>query len=107
MGTQPTTTKKAVSSLQEGPGRLATETSLWPCPDRDSANVDTMKVVGPESSIALGTFALSGIVAGFHALKAENVEAFGEHGILLAHVTAGAGQASLQSGRQTVVRRGW
>lgn len=66
-----------------------------------------MKVVGPESSVALGTLALSGIVAGFHALKAENVEAFGEHGILLAHVTAGAGQASLWSRRHSVASQGW
>lgn len=63
----------------------------WP----KSANVDAMEVVGPKSRVALGTLALPGIVAGLHAFKAEDMEALGEHGVLLAHIAAGAGQAGL------------
>lgn len=63
--------------------------------DANSANVDTVEIIGPECSIALGAFALPGIIAGFHALKTEDVEALGEDSILFAHVAAGAGQTGL------------
>lgn len=55
-----------------------------------------MEVVGPEGCVALGALALPGVVARLHALKAEDVEALGEHRVLLAHVAAWARQAGLQ-----------
>lgn len=70
--------------------------------DANSANVDTVEIIGPECSIALGAFALSGIIAGFHALKTEDMEALGEDSILFAHVAAGAGQTGLWKGNGTV-----
>lgn len=60
-----------------------------------SADVDAVEVVGAESRVALGALPLAGIVAATHALEAEHVEALGEDGILLASVTAGAGQPRL------------
>jgi hypothetical protein len=51
--------------------------------------------VGTKGCVALGTFPLAGLIAAPHTFKAENVEALGKHGILLAGVTAGAGQPGL------------
>lgn len=60
-----------------------------------SADVDAVEVVGAEGRVALGALPLAGLVAAAHTLEAEHVEALGEHGILLAGVTAGAGQPRL------------
>lgn len=60
-----------------------------------SADVDAVEVVGAESRVALGALPLAGLVAATHALEAEHVEALGEDGVLLASVTAGAGQPRL------------
>lgn len=51
--------------------------------------------MGTKGCVALGTFPLAGLIAAPHTFKAENVEALGKHGILLAGVTAGAGQPGL------------
>lgn len=78
------------------------DTSLVP-PGHNSSNVDPMEVIGTKGSIALGALALSGVIACFHTLKAEDVKALGEDGILLAHVTAWAGEACLEE-RDALVR---
>lgn len=51
--------------------------------------------MGTKGRVALGTLPLAGLIAAPHTFKAENVEALGKHGILLAGVTAGAGQPGL------------
>lgn len=60
-----------------------------------SADVDTVEVMGTKGCVALGALPLAGLIAAPHALKAENVEALGKNCILLAGVTAGAGQPRL------------
>lgn len=60
-----------------------------------SADVDSMEVMGTKGCVALGTLPLTGLIAAPHALEAENVEALGKDCILLAGVTAGAGQPCL------------
>lgn len=58
--------------------------------------------MGTEGRVALGALPLARLVAAAHTLKAEDVEALGEHGVFLASVTAGAGQPRLdQTDRQT------
>lgn len=60
-----------------------------------SANVDPVEVVGPKGRVTLGALALPGVIACLHTLEAEDVEALGEHCVLLAHVAARACQAGL------------
>lgn len=50
--------------------------------------------MGTKGSVALGTLPLAGLIAAPHTFKAEDVEALGKHSVLLAGVTAGAGQIS-------------
>lgn len=54
-----------------------------------------MEVVGTKGRVALGALPLAGLIAAPHALEAENVEALGKDCILLAGITAGAGQPRL------------
>lgn len=54
-----------------------------------------MEVVGTKGGVALGALPLAGLIAAPHALEAENVETLGKDCILLAGVTAGAGQPCL------------
>lgn len=54
-----------------------------------------MEVVGTKGRVAFGTLPLAGLIAAPHTFKAENVEALGKHSVLLAGVTAGAGQPGL------------
>ena len=61
-----------------------------------SADVDAVEVVGPEGGVALGALPLPGVVAALDALEAEDVEALGQHRVLLAGVAAGAGQPGLR-----------
>lgn len=65
-----------------------------------------MEVIGTKGSIALGAFPLTGVVARLDAVEAEDVEAFGEHGVLLARVAAGTGELSLRMCTDQRVR-GW
>lgn len=51
--------------------------------------------MGTKGSVALGTLPLAGLIAAPHTFKAEDVEALGKHSVLLAGVTAGAGQPGL------------
>lgn len=60
-----------------------------------STYVDAMEIVGTKGSITLGTFALAGIIAGLHTLKAENVKTLGKDSILFTHVATWTGQACL------------
>lgn len=46
------------------------------------ADINAVEVVGAEGSIALGTLPLTCVVARLHALKAEHVEALGQHSVL-------------------------
>lgn len=55
-----------------------------------SGDVDAVEVVGAESTVAFGALPLAGVVAHLEALVAEDVEALGEHRLLVAHVAAGA-----------------
>lgn len=52
--------------------------------------------MGTKGCVAFGTLPLAGFVAASHTFKAENVEALGKHCVLLAGVTAGAGQPGLE-----------
>lgn len=63
---------------------------------KESTDVDPVEVVGTEGCVALGALTLPGVIACFDTLEAEDVEALCEHCILLAHVTAWAGQTGLQ-----------
>ena len=60
-----------------------------------STNVDAMEIIGTKSSIALGTFALAGVIAGLYTLKAENMKTLGKYSILFTHVATGTGQTCL------------
>lgn len=60
-----------------------------------SGDVDAVKVVGAEGTVALGALPLAGVVAHLEALVAEDVEALGEHRLLVPHVAAGAAQLGL------------
>lgn len=62
----------------------------------ESTDVDAMEIIGTKSSIALGTFALAGIIACFHTLKTENVKTLGKYSILFTHVATWTGQACLK-----------
>lgn len=61
-----------------------------------STDVDAMEIVGTKGSITLGTFALAGIIASLHTLKAEDVKALGKDSILFTHVATRTGQACLK-----------
>lgn len=51
--------------------------------------------MGTEGRVALGALPLAGLLAAPHRLEAEDVEALGKDRVLLAGVTAGAGQPRL------------
>lgn len=59
-----------------------------------------MEVVGAEGTVALGALPLAGVVAHLEALVAEDVEALGEHRLLVPHVAAGAAQLGLAKGKK-------
>lgn len=67
-----------------------------------STNVDAMEIIGTKSSITLGTFALAGVIAGLHTLKAENMKTLGKYSILFTHVATWTGQACLEKKEITV-----
>ena len=46
-----------------------------------------MEVAGTKGGITLGTLSLAGVVTQLHTLETENVETFGEDGVLLADIT--------------------
>lgn len=77
--------------------------NLPSCQGKESTDVDPMEVIGTEGSVTLGALTLPGVIACFHTLKTEDMKALCEHSILLAHVTARAGQAGLQD-RNTTMR---
>lgn len=55
-----------------------------------------MEVMGTKGCVALRALPLAGLIAAPHTLEAENVEALGKDCILLAGVTARAGQPRLE-----------
>ena len=59
--------------------------------------INPMKIIIAERCIALGTLALSRVISGFQALKAEHMETLCQDGVFLASVTAGASQSGLKS----------
>lgn len=67
-----------------------------------STNVDAMEIIGTKRSITLGTFALTGVIACLHTLKAENMKTLGKYSILFTHVATWTGQAGLK--KKTEVR---
>lgn len=55
-----------------------------------------MEVVCSEGTVTLGALPLSGVVAHLQALVAEDMETFGEDGLLVPCVAAGATQLGLR-----------
>lgn len=51
-----------------------------------------MEIVGAKSRVTLGTFALPRLVSRLEAVVTEDVEAFGQHGVLSLHLTRRTGQ---------------
>lgn len=77
---------------------------LWFCPlfslrrlSGDLGDVDAVKVVCPESTVALGALPLSGVVTHLQTFVAEHVETLGEHRLLVSCVAAGAAQLGLET----------
>lgn len=70
-----------------------------------SGDVDAVEVVGAEGTVALGALPLAGVVAHLEALVAEDVEALGEHRLLVPHVAAGAAQLGLAKSKTHTVNR--
>lgn len=68
-----------------------------------SLDVDAVEVVAAEAGVALGAFALPGLVPCLDALDAEHVEALGEDGVLVVHVAAGAAQLGLWKGESVIL----
>lgn len=60
-------------------------------------DVDAVKVVGSEGTVALGALPLSGVVAHLQTFVAEYVETLGEHRLLVSCVAAGAAQLGLET----------
>lgn len=63
-------------------------------------DVDAVKVVGAEGTVALGALPLPGVVAHLQTLVAEHVETLGEHRLLVSHVAARAAQLGLRDGER-------
>lgn len=61
----------------------------------DLGDVDAVKVVGSEGTVALGALSLSGVVTHLQTFVAEHVETLGKHGLLVSCVAAGAAQLGL------------
>lgn len=51
-------------------------------------NVNAMEVIGSEGGVAFGALPLACVVARLNALKAEDVEALGQHSVLHPGVAA-------------------
>jgi len=64
-----------------------------------------VEVVGPKCSTTFGTLAEPGVVAVLDALGAEDMEALGEHCVLLASAAAGAVQFGLQENSNSSYNR--
>lgn len=60
-------------------------------------DVDAVKVVGSEGTVALGALPLPGVVTHLQTFVAENVETLGEHRLLVSCVAAGAAQLGLET----------
>jgi len=60
-----------------------------------STNIDAMEIIGTKRGVTLGTFALTGVIACLHTLKAENMKTLGQYGVLFTHVATWTGQACL------------
>lgn len=68
-----------------------------------STNVDTMEIIGTKRGVTLGTFALTGVIACLHTLKAENMKTLGQYGVLFTHVATWTGQACLKKKKKVRV----
>lgn len=66
-------------------------------------NVDTMEIIGTKRGITLRTFALTGVIACLHTLKAENMKTLGQYGVLFTHVATRTGQACLKKKKKVRV----
>lgn len=66
--------------------------------------VDAVEVVGSESGVAFGALPLASVVTGLQAFVAEDVETFGEDGLLVPGVTTRTPQFSLAGRRQLVAQ---
>lgn len=87
------------SSFGSGPPQRRRR--LCHCLSSSSGDVDAVEVVGAEGTVALGALPLAGVVAHLEALVAEDVEALGEHRLLVPHVAAGAAQLGLAKSKNT------
>lgn len=65
-------------------------------------DVDAMKVVGSEGTVALGALPLSGVVTHLQTFVAEHVETLGEHRLLVSCVAARTAQLGLETHRYIV-----
>lgn len=63
-----------------------------------------MEIIGTKSSITLGTFALAGVIACLHTLKAEHMKTLGKYSILFTHVAAWTGQTCLKKEINQIVQ---
>lgn len=63
----------------------------------DLSDVNAMEIIGSKSSIALGTFPLPIVIAGFQALVTEDMETLCKHSLLIPGITTGATQLSLRT----------
>lgn len=70
-----------------------------PC---ELGDVDAVKVVGSEGTVALWALSLSGVVTHLQTFVAEYVETLGEHRLLVSCVAAGAAQLGLETDKQIV-----
>lgn len=73
-----------------------------PPPPGGLGDVDAVKVVGSEGTVALGALPLSGVVTHLQTFVAEYVEALGEHRLLVSCVAARAAQLGLETDKYVV-----
>ena len=62
-----------------------------------------MEIIGTKCSVTLGTFALTGVIACLHTLKAKHVKTLGKYSILFTHVATWTGQACLKKRSQNLI----
>lgn len=70
--------------------------SVYPLGD-----VNAVKVIGSEGTVALGALPLPGVVAHLQTFVAEDVETLGENRLLVSRVAAWAAQLRLQTNKHT------
>lgn len=68
---------------------------------RTLGDVNAVKVIGSEGTVALGALPLSGVVTHLQTFVTENVETLGEDRLLVSRVAAGAAQLRLKTNKHT------